>query len=150
MHIVFRLKLQIMVQVIMGRFIGGPFFHPFVFPNKWSRKDVRGMFHRLAATVTSTPSSHASNAYYKFASIQLHVLFLQLPDSDVWSTWGISILVIILQIPMTPSLLKVKTLNSWNTLLSMNPMIINIGYKRLYYSSHLSFKLWQHLFYWTN
>jgi hypothetical protein len=80
MHIVFRLKLKIMVQVIMGKFVGGPFFHPFVFPNKWSREDVRRMFHRLAAMVTSTPSSHASNAYinlhqsnYMFFSYKLQI-----------------------------------------------------------------------------
>lgn len=141
MHIVFRLKLKIMVQVIMGRFVGGPFFRPFVFPNKWSCKDVGAMFHRLLATVTSTPSSHASKAYCKSAPIQLHVLFLQPARFRCMIYMGDFNIGNILKIRMTPCLLKVRTLNSWNTLLSMNhPMILNIRYKRLYSSSHLSFK----------
>lgn len=54
--------------------------------------------HRMPPMLSCNSQKHTiiacltSNAYYKFASIQLHVLFLQLPNSDVWSTWGISIL----------------------------------------------------------
>jgi hypothetical protein len=96
MHIVVRLKLKIMVQVIMGRFVGDPFFRPFVFPNKWSLKDVRGMFHCLAAKWSQahhhrmhpTPIVNLHQSNYMFFCYNL--LQIQMYGS----TWGISILVI--------------------------------------------------------